>query len=821
MASRANKIFQAWLDSPKSGVIELVRDWRARHAPPISLNHGVRLRQLQRVPDHTFGNRSGYFVNRRSEIYFYLPASAQPRPYARRGDETVYLAGDFNGWGEAIGREEWAMRPASLDGEEVLLWIGPAEKFYAHPPLRFKFVTGDGHWFEVPASAPNAQRDDGGNINRIIDPECTGQHLFAFEVEHPLDLSLAWQVHWSEGEHAQSVPLRPGDFFYELHSDLPLGAQVEADHTTFRLFAPRARKVELWVQPTPDAAEAWSYALDRCEGPEGQAGIWEATLDQPLHGWYYWYQLDGPQDAFGLFDPQQRVVDPYALATVGREGPGIILDRRRLRRPKDQFQTPGWQDLVICEAHVRDLIAQAPIELTPAERRGFSGLRRWVESPHFHLHHLGVNAVELQPVQEFDDVAPDEYHWGYMPTSYFAPESSYAQEPEVASGVRELQELVAAFHQRGMAVILDVVFNHVGVPAHLMFIDKLYYFEVERNGELSNWSGCGNDLRAGSAMARRLIIDACIHLVETYGVDGFRFDLAELLGVEVLREIEFVLKRVKPDIILIAEPWSFRGHIAGALNETGWASWNDGYRNFARDYLRGGSSRGAFEYFLKGSPWYFAHWPAQTVNYVESHDDRTWIDMITEHGDGNGDHPTWNDRRRTHLVAALLFASIGIPMISAGQDFLRSKRGVNNTYLRGDLNALDYRRLRRYGGTHGYFADWIAFRRSQRGNLLRHYTRASEGFFRFFFAPDSTAAAVLYNADLSQGPALLLFAINPQPYDVEIPLDPGLADADWLPIADHEHFWSPERSEAAQGPLEPDLFIPGLGCGLWWRELGQ
>jgi pullulanase len=136
-----------------------------------------------------------------------------------------------------------------------------------------------------------------------------------------------------------------------------------------------------------------------------------------------------------------------------------------------------------------------------------------------------------------------------------------------------------------MAVLLDVVFNHVGEPAHLMFIDKLYYFEQDASGQLANWSGCGNDLRAGAAMSKRLIIDSCTHLIRAYGVDGFRFDLAELLGVEVLKEIEVALKTVKPDLILIAEPWSFRGHIAAGLRDTGWASWNDGYRDF-RAHLR-------------------------------------------------------------------------------------------------------------------------------------------------------------------------------------------------------------------------------------------
>lgn len=815
MSPRANRIAQAWLESPSRGVVELVRDWRARHAPPLSLHPGVRVQRIQRVADHAFGIRSAYFVNRRSEIYFFLPERAHPRPFALR--ETVYLAGDFNGWNDAIGRPEWALCAASLDGEPVLLWAGAAERFFAHPPMRFKFVTGDGHWFEVPEDAPNARRDHAGNVNRYIDPDRTGQHLFEFEVDRPLDLSVSWQVTWSEGEHAQHVPLRPGEFFYALRSDLPMGAQVVAGQTTFRLFAPRARTVELWVQAGA-ADEALRYPLDRAEGADGAAGVWETTLDQDLHGWLYWYQLDGPRDSFSLFDPGQRVLDPYALATVDRAGPGIVLDRTCIPRPQAPFRTPAWQDLVICEAHVRDLVAQAPIELTPDERRGFTGLTKWVESRHFHLQELGVNCVELQPVQEFDNGTPEEYHWGYMTNAFLAPESSYALDPAAASGVDEFRELVEAFHRRGMAVLIDVVFNHVGVPAHLMFIDKLYYFEVEQDGELSNWSGCGNDLRSRSAMARRLIIDACVHWVETYGVDGFRFDLAELVGLEVLREVEFALKRVKPDVILIAEPWSFRGHLAGALRETGWASWNDGYRNFLREFVQGGGSREAFEYYLKGSPWYFARWPAQTVNYTESHDDRAWIDVITEHGDGSGDFPTVNDRRRTHLMAAILFCSIGIPMVAAGQDFLRSKQGMNNTYQRGDLNALEYRRLRRFPATHDYFADWIAFRRSGRGALLRHFTRASEGFFRFFFAPESTAAAVLYNADRSQPGGQLLLAVNATQTDALVPLEPEVARLEWAPVADHEHFWTEPRSRHTRGPLAEELFVPALGSGLWWCD---
>jgi len=820
MRSREKKITRAWLTSPTSGVIALAHDWRVRHKPPVSLSLGGAgaaappFATLTRLPDYTFGRESAYFVNKKGEIFFFLPVARLPAGIDFLAT-AVYLAGDFNGWPDAVGQREWRLQPATLAGEPVLLLARRAEPFFAQPPMRFKFVTGDHLWLELPLDAPNLIRDDLGNANRFIDPERTGQHRFHFTLAEPLDLAEPWAVLWSEGGEAQSVPLRPGEFFHQLKTHLPLGSFVGQDETSFRLFAPRARRVELRVCDNLAAQDtAHGYTLAR--NPHAP-GVWEVTLAQNLHGWFYWYHVDGPQNEFGLFNQAQRVLDPYALATVDRTGPGIVLDRGWVGRGDREFSTPAWQDLIIAEAHVRDLTAHAPVKASPAERSGFTGLTKWVQSPSFYLHKLGVNAVELQPVQEFDNQTREEYHWGYMTNNFFAPESSYSLDPAHASGVRELQELVRAFHRRGIAVLLDVVFNHVGEPAHLMFIDKLYYFEQDADGKLANWSGCGNDLRARSAMVTRLIIDSCTHLIEVYGVDGFRFDLADLIGVDVLREVEASLKNVKPDVVLISEPWSFRGHIAGALRDTGWASWNDGYRKFLGEFVRGGGTREGFEYFLKGSPWHFAKWPAQTVNYTESHDDRTWIDIITENEGYNGFSPTANDRRRTHLMAAILFASIGIPMIASGQDFLRSKRGVNNTYQQGDLNALDYRRLYRFPSTHAYFADWIAFRRSERGRLLRLFSPPGEAFFQFFFAADSIATAVLYNADRSYGPLRLLFAVNPTLNDVGISLGEAVASAAWRQLADHERFFGDGSHEPAQ-PVEAELFLPALGCGLWASE---
>jgi pullulanase/glycogen debranching enzyme len=848
MADASHRIVRAWLESPTVGIIELDRDWTERTHPKFSLGKlAPTLTALAPAPGLPAGRTYGYFFDSSAgAITFVLPLEHGCDIDPAR--DLVYLAGDFNGWQQAVGKAEWQLAPAQLEGERVLKWSGDATRFLGWGQ-RFKFVTGEHQWLLPPTEAPNVVRDENGNLNRHLDPARTGWHLWRFTLAQPLSLAEPWKVGWADRSDAGTAPVVPGNFFYELRSDLPLGALVRGAETVFRIFAPRARTVTLhltreWREgeakesgtasasagvngsasapaieaaAKPAAAEVQTFALARRDDPEGGAGVWEVALDRNLHGWFYWYHVDGVRDgALGGFNPKMRILDPYALATVGRDGPGIVVDRGWLGKADRTFKTPPWHDLVIVEAHVRDLAANAPIKASPDERRGFVGLTKWVEHEDFYLHHLGVNCVELQPLHEFDNVTVDEYHWGYMTNNFFAPESSYALEPKKASGLKELQELVAAFHRRGMAVVLDVVYNHVGVPAHLMFLDRLYYFEQDAQGNLTNWSGCGNDLRARSAMARRLIVDSCIHFIETYGIDGFRFDLAELLGVEVLREIEVALKRVKPDVILIAEPWSFRGHIAGSLRDTGWASWNDGYRNFLRDYVRGNGAPERMEYFLRGSPWYFAKWPAQTVNYTESHDDRTWIDVITDNRDNNGFFPGSYDRRRTHLMAALLFMSIGIPMLSAGQDFMRSKHGVNNTYQQGDLNALDYRRLYRHLSTHAYFADWIAFRRGELGRLLRQWARPSETFFHFVHGRGSPALAVIYNADLSQGTTRLLFAVNPTPREATLSLGATLAGAPhtWDQLADQDRFYLSGR-HGAKMPVESELYLPPLGCGLW------
>ncbi len=812
MAKSEQPIARAWLTSVSTGVIELDIDWNDVPLPPLAPgDDSWNFATLKRAPLSLYAEEAAYFVNAAGELCFVLDPAAHS--WIDFATMPVYVAGNFNGWQDAVGQEQWQLHPAELNGKNVYLVRVPTVHFWGEELRRFKFVTGEHRWLDAPQDATNVSLDETGHYNRSVRRDRTGRNLFTFTTVRPLRLSQPHSAAWlQDGKTTQKVKLRLERFFCDMHSDAPLGAQVRDSATFFALFAPRAKHVRLhFCQRLEQMDHAEVLELNH-----GDDGVWHGQIDRNLHGWYYWYGVTGPSDGFSRFPAGQKILDPYALAAVGREGPGIILAAVWVGEGDRSFRAPPWQDLVIAEAHVRDLTAHAPVPADGDERLGFTGLAKWVASPDFYLKKLGVNAVELQPVQEFDSRSREEYHWGYMTANFFAPASAYARDAVHASGVKELQALVAAFHRQGMAVILDVVYNHAGVPEHLMFIDKLYYFEMDDAGKLSNWSGCGNDVRCRSAMAQRLIIDSLVHLLTAYGVDGFRFDLAELIGVDVLREIETALKRMKPDVILIAEPWSFRGHIAAALRPTGYASWNDGYRDFLREYVCGRGAADKIEYYLKGSPWHFAFWPAQTVNYTESHDDRTWLDMITENDGFNGFRPTLNDRRRAHLMAAILFSSIGIPMLAAGQDFLRSKYGVANTYQRGDLNALDYRRIARYPATHAYFTAWIAFRRSPRGQLLRHFSRAPEGFFHAVYAPDKAGLALIYNADGGAGRTRLMFAVNPLKEDALIPLGDA-AGWGWRLLADHECFYADgqQRPVLLEGA---DLFVPALGCSMWITE---
>lgn len=808
------KMLYAYWTSWQGGVIVLQHDWPwSDPLPKLYIDPGERpLSCLKKLPAYVFALAAGYYGEKET-IGFVLNCSQHEA--VDWLDQDFYVAGDFNGWGEAIGKESWKMVPQRV-GEELCFVLKVAKASFKDTALdtaglRFKFASSKGQWLRVPSTAPNKVYDSQNHENYELDLSRTGEHLLGFEVAQRSETLDQDEILWLEANHEERCKLRCGRLFLSLKTDKPLGAIVEDEQTLFRVFAPRAKRVSAvyFDSREPEAVSALPLSLR-------EDTYWEGQCPKNLHGFHYYYHVEGEnKDKLSHFDGSFKVLDPYALLTVGREGPGIIIDKAKLSplTPKT-FSPPAWQDLIVLEAHVRDLIAKAPLTLSSEERLGFKGLEAWIRNKDNYLKSLGINALELQPLQAFDNLKKEDYHWGYMPINYFSPAPAYMSGPSRPEQVYELQSLVHACHEAGLAVIVDVVYNHYGEPNHLLYLDKYHYFECSEQGDLSNFSGCGNDLRCSAPMTKRLIIDSLLHWLEFYQVDGFRFDLAELLGVRVLKEIEAELKAVYPKVILIAEPWSFKGHIGYELRSTGFASWNDGYRKFIKDYVLGKGNSDGFEYYLQGSLGHLSSFPAQSINYAASHDDYAWIDSISENPKHNGYIPTLRDRRRTHLMIAFLMASIGVPLLAQGMDSLHSKLGIANTYLRGDLNALDYNRIAEYSGTHAYFKAWIAFRLSSRGKLLRLASRPGKGYFQFFRAEHSSAMAALYNADSSLGEERLLFAINPHLYETLIPLE-ALQTQDFQPIADHERFDDEGLSSATFLWKEGSLYLPPLSCGLW------
>ncbi len=799
-------IFQAHWESHSSGMVALSRDWFSRiQKPPLFLGPEKRpFAKLEAVPPLTFGRMAGY-CRLGQRICFLIEESAIPENL--RSAE-LFVGGSFNNWNPQSDSDLYRLDPITIEGETFRTVRIPREVYEDGSTHMFKFVTAGNYWLPVSEAAPNVAFSPDGIQNLDFNPHRTGRHLFSFELPPDHVLMGNEEILWSSLVEKSRHKLPPTVHFHDLSASEDPGVEVDPQKTVFKFFAPRASGVVLEWSRQADPWEPDTVKLSAVG-----RGLWKATVDENLSGAYYYYRVFGKnRDRSTHFDPDFRILDPYAKAAVSRSGPAIVIDPARLENPNPPHTTPPVADLVIIEAHVRDLVAHAPIPLSSQQRKGFAGTAAWIRSEGSYLRALGVNAVEFQPVQEFDNPTPDDYHWGYMTVNWFSPESSYGSDPLNARQIEEFRDLVAACHENGLSVLLDVVYNHVGEPNNLLFIDKFYYLETAPRFHLMNWSGCGNDLRANTPMARHLIIESLLHLIRAYGVDGFRFDLADLLGKETLVVIETALRAEKPDVVLITEPWSFRGHIAGELRDTTWSSWNDGFRKFAQEYVNGEGNQDGIKHFLGGSVGGMTDHPFQTINYTESHDDLCWLDRITRNAKHNGAVPTASDIRRTHLMLAMLLASLGTPMIASGQDFLRSKYGVNNTYQRGDLNALRYERMSEYSGTHEYVRNWIRFRLSPDGAALRQPERTSNDI-EWFTTDNVSSLVAIFTAQNIAGPQLA-FAINPHRDPVRINT-PRYDLSTWQQIADT---WrcNPDGLSTAQTPVDREtVLIPPRSCALW------
>lgn len=717
---------------------------KAPHCKTINLSRTILNKLI-------FAKKSAYF-QKNDNIIFLLPEYRVK--FLNLTKNSLFLAAEFNNWLGATKDKKFQLKYTIIDENPYFTVTLPLnilpEKF------QFKFVSSDGNWIDPEIDAPNKIFTPNNSCNYFFDHLKTGDHLIALTTDEPLFPCDKFSLFIDENEH--QIDISP--WLFSLYTNAQLGVNIENNQTIFRIFIPRAYAVRLLIYDTPlEQPKIIMLSRERDH-------TWTTIVNDNLHGKLYHYQAL----FFGQTDwtNTPKILDPYAKATYSREGPGIILKKRTFLPLRDNFIPQHIKDDVILEVHLRDLLKNAPVKLTDEQRLTFSGLTKWLTKKHCYLRKLGINTIEFQPLQENDAYDKYEYHWGYMPVNYFSPASIYATSPKKAP--MEFKKLIKQCHKVNLAVILDVVYNHVGYPNHLYNIDPDYFFRKNPDGTLQNFSGCGNDLRTESPMVQRLIIDSLTYFIKTYHVDGFRFDLAELLGQEFLYKLETELRFVKNDIQIIYEPWSFRGHIGHKLHHSTCSAWNDEYREFIANYVRGNGNIDGIKYFLNGSLNFRSAFPYQSINYIASHDDRCWIDKITENIHFNGTKPTENDKKRTHIALAIMMMSLGVPMLPAGQDILFSKHGHNNTYKFGDINALDYNLLTSNRETHKFFKRWIRFRLSHRGSVTRLMNCPSENYIRFFSSQSDSAIGMLYNADHSLDTKQIFFAINPHNYLIKIDL---------------------------------------------------
>jgi glycogen operon protein len=525
------------------------------------------------------------------------------------------------------------------------------------------------------------------------------------------------------------------------------------------------------------------------------------------------------------FDPDQILMDPYAKAVGGRDVWGETPDwndpyQHRSRIVRDDFDWEGdrpleipLEDLVIYEMHVRSFTRH------PTAGVKYPGTFAAMREKIPYLKELGINCVELMPIYEFDEFENSRHHpdtgellvnyWGYSTVGFFAPKAGYAFSGKSRDGTQvadELKTLIKELHLNGIEVMLDVVFNHTaegneyGPTISFRGIDNQTYYMLTPQGYYYNFSGCGNTLNCNNPVVRDMVLDCLRYWAAEYHIDGFRFDLASILGRDpwgaplpnppLLEALAFdpVLGKCK----LVAEAWD-----AGGLYQVGsfpaygrWAEWNGKYRDGVRRFLKGDQGLvGDIAQRLQGSPdLYTGRGTTASINFITCHDGFTLMDLVSYNGkhneangennnDGGNDNHSWNcgwegstddywinalRKQQIKNAVALLMVSQGVPMILMGDEVGRTQYGNNNAYCHdNELNWMDWDLLQKNPDLLRFFSRCIAFRHAHpmlrnRDHLTNRDDRGSG------YADITWHGTQAWQADWSSGSSVLAFLLNGQ-----------------------------------------------------------
>jgi isoamylase len=563
----------------------------------------------------------------------------------------------------------------------------------------------------------------------------------------------------------------------------PLGASLYPEGANFSVYSKHATAVELLLfDGVDDARPARVIRID--PSTNRTYHYWHVFVPGVRTGQIYGYRVDGPYDPpSGMrFDPAKVLLDPYGRGTVvpknysreaaRKEGDNCATAMKSVVADPGAYDWEGDRPLnqpssrtIIYEMHVRGFTRHPSSGVAEKNRGTFAGLIEKIP----YLRELGVTAVELMPVFQFDpqDSPPGLVnYWGYAPVAFFAPHQAYSSRQDPLGPLDEFRDMVKALHRAGIEVILDVVFNHTAEGDHngptlsfRGFDNSTYYILDHDRARYANYSGTGNTLNANQPIVRRMIVDSLRYWVEEMHVDGFRFDLAAILGRDesgqsmrnppVLWDIESdpALAGTK----LIAEAWDAAGlYEVGSFIGDSWKEWNGKFRDDVRSFFRGEEgSVGRFADRLLGSPAIYGHKEReveQSINFVTCHDGFTLNDLVSynqKHNEANGednrdganDNRSWNcgvegpsndpavEKLRNRQVKNFLtitMLSAGMPMILMGDEARRTQFGNNNAYCQdNETSWFDWGLLAKHVDVHRFVSLLNARRRLRNTEIER------------------------------------------------------------------------------------------------------
>lgn len=561
----------------------------------------------------------------------------------------------------------------------------------------------------------------------------------------------------------------------------PIGAKVFPTGVNFCLFSKSATAVQLLLfdnedQPYPSQVISLDPQVNRT------SFYWHIFIPGLKEGQIYAYRVDGPfnPEEGHRFDVNKVLLDPYTKAVVGWKNysrkaailPGdnspyalrsVVVDALGYDWGDDTPLRIPYAETVIYELHVRSFTSHPNSGVSPEKRGTYAGLIEKIP----YLKELGVTAVELMPIHQFDeqDARPGlKNHWGYSTMAFFAPHRGYSSHQDPLGPVEEFREMVKALHKAGIEIILDVVFNHTAegnedgpTICFRGLENRDYYILDEDPTYYKNYSGCGNSFKANHPFGGKLILDCLHYWVADMHVDGFRFDLASVLARgssgEPLEDPPS-LWTIESDPVLagtklIAEAWDAAGlYQVGTFIGDRFAEWNGPFRDDVRRFVK--SETGTVKILanrMMGSPDIYPHPERETfrsINFVTCHDGFTLHDLVSyneKHNEANGednqdganDNYSWNcgvegethDPKINHLrtqqiknLLTILFISQGTPMILMGDEICRTQKGNNNAYCQDELSWFDWSRVQKKAEFFRFFQLLIKF--SQSLELFRY-----------------------------------------------------------------------------------------------------